>query len=368
MWGHKPGSSTAAVVGALLLVAPLASGCTSQSEREWEVAADTNATADEIIDAGHATDIATSRDQMVVTWEVQPEDDEGPYQGAWRLYDRAKGQVADGTFGTVREASARIDAAPLGDGFLLTDYRKHRQYVVDEKGRLARARFDASRVGPPLAGGVLLADPEDGKWSVVVPSARRVVTLTGLPTRDVQGLELTSDGTVWVLLPWTGDGPFRVAYAKDGKPPWTTETIPLPKGSSTYGEGVSASGDRLFVVATHDEGDRMAVAVDKILQRRAGEKGWTRIDASGIPDNLTAAPRVAVLPKDRLVATADGEGAWVEDEDGSGFTTLHPPRSHRLANPDVQKEGRWLWSSEQNVGNALRYSYDYGTTWREFVR
>jgi hypothetical protein len=356
------------MIGTLLLAAPLVSGCTSQSEREWEVAADANATADEIIDAGHASDIATSTDQMVVTWEVQPEDDEGPYQGAWRLYDRDKGQVADGTFGTVREASARIDAAPLGDGFLLTDYRKHDQYVVNDKGRLARARFDASKPGPSLAGGVLTSDGEDGTWSVVLPSARRVVRLTDLPTKDVQGMELTSDGTVWVLLPWTGNGPFRIAHAKDGKPPWTTETIPLPKGTSTYGEAVSASGNRLFVVASHEEGDRMAVAVDAILQRTAGEKGWTRVDASGISDNLTVAPRIAVLPKGRLVATADGEGAWIEKEQGSGFTTLHPPRSHRLASPSVLKEGPWLWSSEQNVGNALRYSYDYGATWREFVR
>lgn len=358
----------AAAGGALLAAGLLVSGCTSESEREWQVAANPQATADEIIDAGHAAGIATGEDQMVVTWEVEPEDDEGPYQGAWRLYDRDKGQVADGTFGTVREASARIDVAAVGDRFLLTDYRKHERYILDDEGRLGPARFESAKVGPSLADGVLVSDGEDGGWNVVLPSTQRIVALTDLPTKDVQAIELTSDGTVWVLLPWTDNGPFKIAFAKDGKPPWTIETLPLPRGSITYGEGISAQDDRLFVVACREQGDRMAVAVDAILERTAGEKGWTTVDASGIADNLTGPPRVAVLPKGRLVAMASGEGAWIQKPDDSGFTTLHPPRAHRHASPTVQKEGRWLWSSEENVGNSLRYSYDYGTTWREFVR
>ncbi len=359
----------AAVVGALLVASPLVSGYSSASQQEWQVAANPRATADEIIDAGHAADIATNKDQMIVTWEVQPEDDEGPYQGAWRLYDRDKGKVADGTFGMVREASARIDVVAAGDGFLLTDYRKQAHYSLDAKGRLVPARFERSKVGPSLADGVLVPDASsDGEWNVLLPSTQRIVALTDLPTKNVQGIELTSDGTVWVLLPWTNNGPFKVAYAKDGKPPWTTETIPLPKGSSTGGESISAQGNRLFVVASHEEGDRMAVAVDAILSRKAGEKGWKTIDASGIADNLTGAPRIAVLRKGRLVAMANGEGAWIQNANGSGFTTLHPPRTHRHASPSVQKDGLWLWSSEQNVGNSLRYSYDYGQTWREFVR
>ena len=359
----------AAAVGALLIAGPLVSGCTSESEREWQVAADPRATTEEIIDAGHAADIATSKYQMVVTWEVQPEDDEGPYQGAWRLYDRDKGKVADGTFGTVREASARIDVVAVGDVFLLTDYKKRAHHILDAEGRLIPARFETSKVGPSLADGVLVPDASsDGAWNVLLPSTQRIVALTDLPTKNVQSIQLTSDGTVWVLLPWTENGPFKVAYAKDGKPPWTTETIPLPKGSSAGGEGISAQGDRLFVVASHEEGDRMAVAVDAILVRKAGEEDWTSVDASGISDDLTGAPRIAVLRKGRLVATASGEGAWIQKPNGSGFTTLHPPRSHRHASPSVEKHGPWLWSSEQNVGNSLRYSWDFGTTWREFER
>lgn len=356
----------AAAVGALLFAGPLVSGVASDGEREWQVAADPRATVDEIIDAGHAVDIATNKHQMVVTWEVQPEDDEGPYQGAWRLYDRDKGKVADGTFGTVREASARIDVVALDDEFLLTDYRKRGNYVLDAEGNLTPARFGTSKVGPSLADGVLLPDESDGAWKVLLPSTQRLVELTGLPTQDVQSIELTSDGTVWVLLPWGSNGPWRLAHAKDGKPPWTTETIPLPKGSSTYGEGISVQGDRLFVVASHERGDRMPV--DTILTRKAGETGWKTIDASGIADNLTGTPRIAVLPKGRLVAMAGGEGAWIQNVSGSGFTALHPPRSNKLTIASVQKDGPWLWSSEELFGNSLRYSYDYGQTWREFVR
>ncbi len=356
----------AAAVGVLLVAGPLLSGPASADEREWQVAANSRATVDEIIDAGHAVDIAINKDQMVVTWEVQPEDDEGPYQGAWRLYDRDKGPVADCTFGTVREASARIDAVAFDDGFLLTDYRKHRRYVLDDEGKLTPARFGTSNVGPSLADGVLLPNESDGAWKVLLPSAQRLVELNGLPTQNVQGIELTSDGTVWVLLPWKSNGPWRLAHAKDAKPPWTTETIPLPRGTSTYGDGISAQGNRLFVVASRERGDRMPV--DSILTRKAGEKGWKTIDASGIADDLTVAPRIAVLPKGRLVAMAGCEGAWIRNLDRSGFTELHPPRSDKRSIASVQKDGVWLWSSEELFGNSLRYSYDYGQTWREFVR
>lgn len=355
----------AAAVCALLAAAPLTSGAASVGDREWRVAADPRATVDEIIDAGHAADVATSKNHMVVTWEVQPEDDEGPYQGAWRLYDR-QGRVADGTFGTVREASARINVVAFGDGFLLTDYRKRARYLLDADGKLTRARFEESKVGPSLADGVLVSDESaDGAWNVLVPSKPRIVRLTDLPTPDVQGIELTSDGTVWVLLPWTDKGPAKVAHAKDGKPPWTTETIPLPPGS-TYGAGISAQGRRLFVVASHEKGD--VTPVDAVLVRRVGEKGWKAVDASGIADDLTVAPRIAALPRDRLVATTGGEGAWIQKADGSGFAVLHLPRTDKRAVPSVQKEGRWLWSGEDLFGNTLSYSSDYGRTWHEFVR
>lgn len=358
----------ATAAGSLLVVGALVSGCASDSEREWEVAANPRATADEIIDAGHATGIATSEDQMVVTWEVQPEDDEGPYQGAWRLYGRGNVHVADGTFGTVREASARIDAVAVRDGFLLTDYVKYKRHFLARSGQLAPADWAAAKPGASLAGGVLAPDHQtDGEgWHVILPAKRQILRLADLPTRDVQGIQLTSDGTVWVLLPWGNKGPFKVAHAKDGRPPWTTETIPLSRDSGAYGDSLSASGNRLFVVAGRERGDSMAV--DAILSREAGEKDWATIDASGIAVNLTTTPRIAVLPGGRLVAIADGEGAWIQREDGTGFSVLQPPRSHKESVPDVDVAGGWLWSSEPTFGNTLHYSRDLGRTWHEFDR
>ncbi|HKY58783.1 MAG TPA: hypothetical protein VJL80_12155 [Aeromicrobium sp.] len=356
-------------MGALLAAAVLVAGCASASEREWQVAADPHATADQIIDAGHAADVATGADQMVVTWEVDPEDDEGPSQGAWRLYDRDKGNVADGTFGTVREANGSIDVVALRDGFLLTDYVKHRRHFLDRSGTLTPADLSTAKPGSYLAGGIIAESapdrPGEPGWEVVLPD-KRVVRLADLPTTQPQAVELTSDGTVWVLLPWTERGPFRIAHAKNGKAPWTTETIPLPRGSATDGEGISAHGDRLFVVASHERGDRLPV--DTILARQTGEKGWERIDASGIADDLTSSPRVAVLPKGGLVASAGGEGVWVQDDDGEGFTALRPPGTNRHSSPTVQQEGLWLWASDQGSSNELHYSYSSGETWREFRR
>ena len=362
---HTCGSGLAASVGPLLAAGILLTGCASGGETEWEVAANPRATADDIITAGHAADIATAGDQMVVTWEVEPEDDEGPYQGAWRLYDRETGEVEDGTFGTVREASAHIDVVPVRDGFLLTDYVKHAQHILDVEGRLLPAQLDEAELGTPLAGGVLLEKPDDAGWNVLLPNMT-VVQLTDLPTRDVQGIQLTSDGTVWVLLPWTTDGTYRVAYAKDGRGPWTTETIPLPKGLGTGGEGISAAGKTLFVVAGREKEDR--TTVDVVLSRAAGAKGtWERIDASGIADDLTSTPHIAVPAKRRLVALA-AEGAWVQEPDRAGFAALRLPPARGRSVLGVSTGGSWLWASEHNGGNALHYSHDFGKTWREFER
>ena len=368
MRGHGGGSRVGAAVVALLVGGLLLPGAAQADEREWQVAANPRATADELIGAGHAADIATSKDQMVVTWEVQPEDDEGPAQGAWRLYDLERGEVADGTFGAVREASARIDVIAVRNGFLLTDYKKHALRFLDRSGKLSAAHLPEAKRGTSLAGGTLIeGDSEDrGTWKVILPAKRQAVTLTDLPTTDVQGIELTADGTVWVLLPWTGDGPFRIAHAKDGQAPWTTETIPIPEGSATDGGGLSASGERLFVVASHENG--ASIGLDAILSREADEEGWTTIDPSGIAGSLTSAPSIAVLPKDRLVAVSAGDGAWIERKDGDGWTPLQLPTADRQTQLQVRAEGRWLWASEELSGNALYYSYDYGKTWHEFDR
>jgi hypothetical protein len=354
--------------GALLVAGLLVSGCASDSEREWQVAANPRATAAEIIDAGHAVGIATNGDQMVVTWEVEPEDDEGPYQGAWRLYDREPLQIAEGTFGAVREASARIDVTAARGGFLLTDYAKHRLRFLNRKGELTPAALDTAKPGSSLAGGVVRrGGPSDEEgWEVVLPGKRQFVRLTDLPTEDVQGVALTEDGTVWVLLPWKDDGPFRLAHAKDGRAPWTTEVIPLPQGSATGGDGFTASGGRLFVVGSHSKGKK--TAVDVILSRSQDDAKWTTIDAAGIADNLTSTPKVTALRKGRLLASSDGEGSWVRAPADTRFHALRPPRTAQYSRPTVSSAGPWLWSAEQTFGKQLYYSYDFGTTWRKFYR
>ncbi len=332
------------------------------------MAADPDASVDEIIDAGHATDVAVSEDQMVVTWEVEPEDDEGPCKGAWRLYDRDKGEVADGTFGTVREADARIEAITVRDGFVLTDYVKHRRHLLTTSGRVAPARLAEAKLGTALAGGELVdgraTGSDEAGWSVLLPNQRAVVRLTDLPTTDVQALELTSDGTVWVLLPWTADGTFRVAHAKNGIEPWTTETLPIPKDMETSGSGVSASGATVFVAAGRGSADR--TPTDVLLSRTADPKGtWQRINTAGIDDDLTTYPRITALPKGRLLALADGEGAWIQKVTGPGFTELRGPGRN---DPQLWTSGRWLWSSERGADNDLHYSHNFGSAWRKFDR
>src|SRR5687768_14150190 len=195
---HTGGSRLAISVGRLLAAGILLTGCASGGETEWEVAANPRATADEIIAAGHAADIATNGDQIVVTWEVEPEDDEGPYQGAWRLYDREPLQIADGKFGTVREASARIEVTAVRGGFLLTDYAQGRLHFLDKKGKLTPAELRTAKPGSSLAGGVLFERSDasgEPTWQVLLPGKRQVVPLASLPTKDVQAVALSVDGT-----------------------------------------------------------------------------------------------------------------------------------------------------------------------------
>ena len=343
-----------------------AASCAPAGQSEPEVAANPDATVEDIIAAGHVTDIAISKKQMVVAWEVEPDDDEGPHQGAWRMYDGQKGALGEGTFGTVREADAHIEVVAAPEGFLLTDYRKNGRHWVDVEGRILPMRLEPAELGTPLAGGALSRDEDaDGGWQVLLPATQQRVRLTGLPSRDVQAVELTSDGTVWVLLPRTADRQFRIAYAKNGQPPWTTERIPVPRASIVSADGLSASGQRVYVVAGRARGERMTV--DSIVSRKAGETQWKRIAATGIPDNLTGSVRIEALRKGRLLAVADGEGVWVQNENKRGFAEMKPPRGQRkAATLTAMSEGRWLWSSAPDLRSSLYFSDSYGENWRRF--
>lgn len=109
------------------------------TRRENEVAGDTSATADEIIEAGGPVRVAASENRTLVAWRAQFEDDEGPQQAAWRLYDGDGNRIADGKLGQVVEAGAIPELTRVPDGFLLENYTGYVLRHID---------LDASRRSP----------------------------------------------------------------------------------------------------------------------------------------------------------------------------------------------------------------------------
>lgn len=352
----------------------LLAGCDAD-KREWRVAGDAKASADEIIDAGGPVGVASSGGQTVVAWEVEPEDDEGPYQGAWRLYDKDGDAIADGRFKQVHEQSAVIGVNPLDDGFLIGDYATHTAYRLDRAGtlhRIPKGTNMATLVGDYVEHEF---DGESTDWTLQLPNTKRLVRWTELPTDQPQGM-IFAGGELWVGLPRTRDyEPGKIAHSATGRAPWTVETIPNPDGTAVDVESLTTSGNHLYAVAVRwgvgENGDRTDVVT--ILRRSLTPKGrWERIDGMGIDDGkeggsaatLTVGPRVTELPDGRLFATASGEGAWLQQRDGT-WSEIHPPKTHTFLPASVEAHGSRLWSFG---AHDLHHSDDGGRTWEEFDR
>jgi len=361
--------------GAVLLITALwltalAPGCArtheDRAQREWRVAGDANASATEIIDAGGPVDVARNAGLTVVTWEVQPEDDEGPYQGAWRLYGSDGEAVADGRFKQVFEASGRIEVRPSGTGFVLVSYVRKQPYLLDRKGQVHRPRKGvnlATVLGEQRATETYA---DLSQWRLQLPGQKRLVRWRDLPTDEPQTM-VVAGGELWVLMPRTQDYETgRIAHSPNGRKPWTIEAMPNPPGTAIDAETVGASGGSLFAAAvkfgTGSNGDRVDAA--SILRRPLTAKGaWQSIAATGIDrGSMTIGPRITQLPHGRLLAS--GEGAWLS-RPGGGWDPVRLPAPDQRSAPAISATGSRLWS----LGPwELHFSDDLGRTWRRFER
>lgn len=324
------------------------------------------ATAGQIVGIGSPADVAVSGDETLVTWQVEPDDDEGPYQGAWRLYGKKGDHVADGKFGIVHEASGRIEAWAIDGGFVMLDYRTHRLWRLDRRGELTVMK--PSRLpAASLAGGQLIqADWTFPSRTYVLFRDGRLTELPDVPGNEAQDLLLDQKGELWALQEWQDKGPIRLAHAANGRPPWTTETVPVPAGSSVQSYSMSAADGRIFLPTTHQTGDRQPV--DDLMVRPAGPTGdWSRIDTAGISDRLTVPPRIQAW-QGHLLATAAGEGQWMLAPSARRWKPIKGVATATYSTPYVFVEGGRLWSAEGPFGNTLNYSTDAGATWHEFDR
>lgn len=329
-------------------------------KREWRVAGDAKATADEIIDAGGAVDVARSGEQTLITYLVESDDDEGPQQGAWRLYDTDGKRVADGKLGQVFEASAVARVRAAGDGFLLEGYAGPNLISVAPDGSTEKIATVA-KPRPAEAGDLLFEDWENPGWYAYRPADHTAYRLPKLPTDQPQGVVLDDKGVVWVMLLWDRQTA-TVASAAGGSKPWQRHRIALPKGGYPAAHLAASAGKVFFATGT---GGDMSPQLDKLWVHPAGSGGkWQEIEPTGIKFETTIDPRLDVLPDGRLLVYGDSEGPWVQQASGS-FEKITLPK--QAPETTVELAGDRLYTTH-NAEHVLLMSDDLGETWTEVER
>jgi hypothetical protein len=328
-------------------------------EREWRVAGDKNATADEIIDAGQPADVAASGDQTLITWLANPEDDEGPSQGAWRLYDADGVRVADGKLGIVREASARAVVLGVDDGFLIQNYTSPELLHVATSGTLSTVPF-RKKARPTQAGDVLLAG--QGDTGAYRPSEHTAYRLPHMPSDQWQSVQLDDDGKVWVMLPWDTDGDARIAEAQGGVAPWHTEVVDLPAGSAPTIDMAYAGGELMFPqqsteVDDDGEGDEYQAVWRRATSSEAGPTAWhsTALNSALLPK--TYGLGLAKTVEGRLLVIGEGT-ALLEQADGSLQALKVPGKSGTYVDPVGDALYAYAWKTAE-----LYVSEDLGESW-----
>lgn len=356
------------LVAVVVLVAAGAVGCDAGAvsprigadQREHRVAADPHATAADIIGAGRAVDVAATPDRTLITYRVESDDDEGPQQGAWRLYDAHDRRLADGTFGIVREQSAVARALVAGDGFVLESYTEPRLRLLDPSGELTDLAA-AGPASPAQPGDVLLEADDDAGRLLYRPAERATYRLPRVPFRDSQRVVLDEQGSVWVLREWSRHR-VPVAYAQGGVGAWAQTEV--PSAPDDYPVGLASGHDRVVVTLGHGGDEHPRVVSFALLGPARPAAGWTPVAPAGITARDPLDPEVHVLPDGRLLFVAWREGAWLQS--GSHFVRLELPDSEG-SEPDltVEPAGDRLFAVPE-LGRRLWVSADDGTTWKRF--
>jgi hypothetical protein len=227
----------AKVVGAVLLVSGLLVACDDDQPPAPESGESAEA---QIIEGGYAAAVEVlGSGQVLVAYVQPPEDDEGTYLSAWRLYDESGERIADGPGSRVEGGSARPTLWSLPDGFLIRRPGSTGLERIDPDGEVSPVR-SVARARPTTTGDVLVAKgtfyrPADG-------STYRMPELQ----RGIDSLAIDRAGGVWVVV---GGG--ETAYSPDGRAPWRRLAYDLPPGS---GPGqLQPSGDAMLLPVVGDE-------------------------------------------------------------------------------------------------------------------
>jgi hypothetical protein len=343
----------ATVMGTVLLAAGLLAACDDAQP------APPGSQEAKIIGAGHAAVVEVSETgQVLISYEQSPEDDEGTYLSAWRLYDDSDQPVADGRGSREEGGSAQPRLWSLPEGFLMRrPYYSTELERIDPEGDVSPVRF-VDRALPTRAGDVLVTEQSQTRARFYRPSDDTTYRLPELP-RGLESVAIDQRGGVWLVL--SGEAG-TTAYSPDGRAPWRTLDYDLPSGSIP-GQ-FTASGEAMLLPLLDYRSSRSGVT-GLLTQDIATPGRWVRVELTGVDSRQWIEPEVAVVAPGRLLLGDWGPRWYVG---GAGTWT-------RIALPDQDphedffleaKGGRIFAHGSQD--SEFRWSDDLGRSWHNFDR
>lgn len=352
-----------------LLVAVLLTGCTPEADdgpagttydpdRSTAVAGDPDAGIEDVVAAGRATRVAsTGTGEVLVSYLVTSDDDEGPQASAWRLYDEQGDRVAQGRGVRVTEQGASPDVWSTAAGVLLRpDWTRPRFELVRADGTVEPVTN--SRAPTPTRPGDVAID----QLRFFRPAAVTTYRYAERRPEDRRALDVAIDGRggVWALVAWRGRR-IDVLRSSDGSRPWTTTSFELPAGDA-YPDRLRVVGDRVVVpVLGGRTGNRTVALRHRPVTDAAGP--WASADLGAIDDPDFFGASVEALPDGRLLL--GDQRPWVCDLQGggAGCLELRLPRDAVL----IGGAGDLLLAATPD-GTGVVVSRDGGATWRPWRR
>ncbi len=344
----------ARVIAAVLLLPGLLVGCDDDQP------AATDSAESKIIEAGYAALVEVSgQGQVLVSYEWPPEDDEGTYRSAWRLYDESDQPVAEGKGSREEGVSAQPRLWPLPEGFLMRRpfYSKDLERI-DPEGDVSPVPF-VDRSLPTKAGDVLVTEPSQTRARFYRPSDDTTYRLPELP-RGLNSVAIDRIGGVWVVL---GGDAGETIYSRDGRAPWRMLDHDLPPGS--YPGQLQASGDTMLLPLLNTKSSDAPSVTGVLTQDLESPGRWDRIEVAGVDSRRWVEPTVAVVAPGRLLLGEWGPHWYLGG--GGRWTRIALPDQEKHEDFDLELEGdRIFLSSTDEPG--LRWSEDLGRTWHDFAR
>ncbi len=296
--------------------------------------------------------------EVLVSYLVESDDDEGPQASAWRLYDGER-VLADGHAHRVSEASASPGLWALEAGFLLQrDPARQRYEVLGVDGTLTPATRSPEPL--PVEPGDLQLD--DYANLVFRPSTGTVFAAPRSPAgRSAQGQAVDETGGVWVLGEWGDELP--VLHSADGGSSWERVPISLPRDAHPL--GIAVAGDRVVVplAGLDEDGGERLLSLQVRDVAAPGAEPWRAVPAQVGAGEQWFGADVGVLPDGRLLLSGWDQPGYAVPLDGGAWEPLAlPDVGGDVDGWSVRTAGGRLYALSWRLASAYT-SDDLGETW-----